>query len=597
MNRAPPTAVLIVEDELLVAHDLQQSLSDMGYDAFAVAASDAEALAHAARRAPDVVLMDIRIKGEEDGIQTAERLKQQHPVSVIFLTAFADDSMVDRAKKTECDGYLLKPVKQAELRSMIEISLYRRQLQVEREKRVAGERRLFAITENVPVAIAYFDRHGRVQFANQVFREVVPPQDKLHDVPAMTFLGEDIYRRSYASRQSALLGERAQFLLEIAREDGTERKLEVTFFPDNDPAGDVVGVYGIGYDVTEREQMAADLRQARADLETILNAVPARIASWYRDLSVRFANTAARSGFLVEQGSTIGANLCVLVGERQFAQIKPLIDSALDGNTVSAEQSETDDQGATHFRHAFYIPERRTGEVVGLYTLAFDVTELRESHERIRQLAQRLESVREEERRKVAITLHDGIAQDLFAMKLGIDNLISQNRRKSVRKLCVEVLDLLTQCMEDVRLIANELRPVALKYFDVSSVLVGHARNFGSRANLAIEVIQEGELPPLEERIGLLLFRAAQEALTNVARHAHASQARVILGSYASGVTLEVLDNGVGITDASFKKPLSLGLLGIRERAVAHGGSLSIERRAPHGTRFLLRIPTAPSAM
>ncbi len=182
-------------------------------------------------------------------------------------------------------------------------------------------------------------------------------------------------------------------------------------------------------------------------------------------------------------------------------------------------------------------------------------------------------------------------------MKLGIDNLISQtHRKKGVRKLCEEVLDLLTQCMEDVRLIANELRPVALKYFDIASVLADHARHFGTRANISIEVTQEGELPPLEERVGLLLFRAAQEALTNVARHAHASQARVILGSYTNGVTLEVLDDGVGVTDASFKKPLSLGLLGIRERAVAHGGSLTLEPRVPHGTRFLLRIPTAPSA-
>jgi CheY-like chemotaxis protein len=125
MNAQPSPAILIVEDERIVAKDLQQTLMEMGYDAFAIASSAEEAVAYACTKCPDVVLMDIRIKGQDDGIQTAAILKKKFPVSVIYLTAHADEAMIDRAKRTEPDGYLLKPVQSVELRSMIEIAYTR----------------------------------------------------------------------------------------------------------------------------------------------------------------------------------------------------------------------------------------------------------------------------------------------------------------------------------------------------------------------------------------------------------------------------------------------------------------------------------------
>src|SRR5690242_6972416 len=118
-------SVLIVEDERIVAKDLQQTLAGMGYDAFAIASSADEALARASARCPDVVLMDIRIKGQRDGVETAEILRAQFDVLVVYLTAHADDATIERAMLTGPYGYLLKPVKAAELKSAIEVSVYR----------------------------------------------------------------------------------------------------------------------------------------------------------------------------------------------------------------------------------------------------------------------------------------------------------------------------------------------------------------------------------------------------------------------------------------------------------------------------------------
>src|SRR5438552_8942313 len=122
-------SVLIVEDERIVAKDLQQTLAGMGYDPFAIASSAEEAIARAAERCPDVVLMDIRIKGKRDGIETASLLKERFDVPVIYLTAHADQATLERAKRTEPGGYLVKPVKVAELRGAIEISVYRSQME------------------------------------------------------------------------------------------------------------------------------------------------------------------------------------------------------------------------------------------------------------------------------------------------------------------------------------------------------------------------------------------------------------------------------------------------------------------------------------
>ena len=107
------TAILIVEDELILAKDLQRTLIDLGYDAYAIASSAEAAMKRADERCPDLVMMDIRIKGPRDGIETANILKKKFSTAIIYLTAHADPAMIERAKETEPHGYLIKPVSAA----------------------------------------------------------------------------------------------------------------------------------------------------------------------------------------------------------------------------------------------------------------------------------------------------------------------------------------------------------------------------------------------------------------------------------------------------------------------------------------------------
>jgi len=119
-------SVLIVEDERIVARDLQIIVEGMGYEVTATVASCAEALAACATRVPDIVLMDIRINGSIDGIDTAQQLADLYGLRVIYLTAHADVGSIERAKRTRPHAYLLKPVKEGELRGAIEIAMFKR---------------------------------------------------------------------------------------------------------------------------------------------------------------------------------------------------------------------------------------------------------------------------------------------------------------------------------------------------------------------------------------------------------------------------------------------------------------------------------------
>ena len=156
-------AVLVVENERIVAKDLQQMLVGMGYDAFAIASSSAAALKWASERCPDVVLMDIRINGPLDGVETAGLLRDRFGVPVVYLTAHADETTLERAKQTEPYGYLMKPVRPAELRSAIEISIYRHQM----TRRLRERERWFSTTlRSIADAVITVDLAGLVTFMN-----------------------------------------------------------------------------------------------------------------------------------------------------------------------------------------------------------------------------------------------------------------------------------------------------------------------------------------------------------------------------------------------------------------------------------------------
>src|ERR1022692_373280 len=157
------TRIFIVEDERIVAEDIRMTLESFGYAVAGLAASRDQALAEIRRTSPDLVLMDIVLKGPGDGVETARLVREQFDIPVVFLTAHADNATLHRAKVTEPFGYILKPFEGHELYSGVEIALYRHQV----EKRIdAHERWLATILASIGDGVIAADAMGLIKFVN-----------------------------------------------------------------------------------------------------------------------------------------------------------------------------------------------------------------------------------------------------------------------------------------------------------------------------------------------------------------------------------------------------------------------------------------------
>jgi signal transduction histidine kinase len=220
------------------------------------------------------------------------------------------------------------------------------------------------------------------------------------------------------------------------------------------------------------------------------------------------------------------------------------------------------------------------------------------AEERIRGLLQRLISVQEDERRRIARDLHDQVGQEVAALSLKIDALSKLLVRNphAVPDAVDELRQITARLDEELDFVAWQLRPASLDDFGLVVSLDNYVREWSKRFGLAADFHSQGLedsrlAPPVETN----LYRIAQEALNNVHKHAHASRAGVILERRDDEVVLVVEDDGLGFEpaeQATTAEPESgLGLLGIRERAAVVGGTLEIESHPGKGTSLFVRVP------
>jgi DNA-binding response OmpR family regulator len=130
----PEPRALIVEDETLIAEELKERLSRLGFTVIGAVDTADEGVAIATRERPDLVLMDIRLRGEKDGVQAAREIRKQVDVSIVYLTAHSDPLTVERATATEFDGFILKPFQRRELQTTIEVAMRRRAIRAKQNQ-------------------------------------------------------------------------------------------------------------------------------------------------------------------------------------------------------------------------------------------------------------------------------------------------------------------------------------------------------------------------------------------------------------------------------------------------------------------------------
>jgi signal transduction histidine kinase len=220
---------------------------------------------------------------------------------------------------------------------------------------------------------------------------------------------------------------------------------------------------------------------------------------------------------------------------------------------------------------------------------------LQSSFDQLRALTAQLQSVREEERTRVAREIHDELGQALTAIKIDFTALLRDlpENRDIAAPRSQSILKLLDQTIQSVRRIGTELRPGILDDLGLVAALEWAAEEFQTRTGTRCQSSLPNEDIPLDPERATALFRIFQETLTNVARHANATRVDARLAKDNGSLVLEIRDNGKGISDQQLAGGASLGILGMRERVRLLGGTLTISSSPEGGTTVRVQIPNS----
>ena len=217
---------------------------------------------------------------------------------------------------------------------------------------------------------------------------------------------------------------------------------------------------------------------------------------------------------------------------------------------------------------------------------------LLQSQRELRELSARVLEAREDEKTRIARELHDELGQLLTALKMDLGWLRERVPAEAdIASRMREMSELLDRTVGSTRRISADLRPLMLDDLGLADAAGWLVDDFAKRSGVACSIELPPELPEVSKAVGTAVYRSLQESLTNIARHAGAKHAWVVIGAGNGAIHLEVEDDGRGFAPEDLAKSRSLGLKGMRERIAFLGGSLELARAPRGGTRLRLSVP------
>lgn len=464
-----------------------------------------------------------------------------------------------------------------------------------------------SVLEVLPDMVFVVDQEERILYANPAAATALgkKTQDLLGRTQGELFAPELAARHSDAIQTVFRTGQ------SLVSEDQQDLRsavmwIDTRLVPLRDEGGAVLAVLGIVRDVSERHKVLDALALREAYLRGMLDNLPYLV--WFKNTEGKFQ--------IVNQAFAAAA------GRATPSEMLGLDDFAVWPYELAAHYVH-DDQDVMRTREKKLVEEEihvggqnqwyetfkspvfdARGEVIGTTGLARDVTqqrlwleEQRRSREQLRALAAHVESVREQERVRIAREIHDELGQSLTCMGMDLaflDKQIDAHNKEALARVAA-LVELVKDTIRCVRRISSELRPSILDDLGLGAAIEWLAHDFQARTGItcSVEVPEDLSLP---FELATPLFRACQEALTNVTRHASATTVSIELGYSSTDIYLVVKDNGRGITDEEIKRHGSLGLLGMKERVTTLGGSLEVEGHPGQGTTVAIQIPFAKAA-
>ena len=465
-----------------------------------------------------------------------------------------------------------------------------------------SEERLSSFMESATDSFTLWDSELNLVEINKVGLDSFPPGTKKEDVIGKNLrdMSPDVEEVGRLEQYLEVMKTGKPFLFEDVVTSPTfgSKHMDVRVFKVSD------GLGIIATDITERKKAEKELRESEEFSSSLLDNAPNPVLVINPDISVRYVNPALEklTGFsnteLVNRKTPYPWWV-----EETLEETSKDLEEAMSKGAERLEQLFQKKNGERFWVEITSRPIRRHGKLDHYLSNWVDITErkkaeeeLRHYSERLRVMAMQLSAAEDNERRRLAQELHDRVGQNLTALSINLSMVRTQLPEEAVAPVSSTLDDsqsILEQTAAIIRDVMSNLQPPVLEEYGLVAALRWYADRFASRTGISVTVQGEDPSPRLNTSSENSLFRIVQETLTNVAKHAQATQVTVTLVAEPKTVRLVVTDDGIGFNTEDVINPdvqKGWGLTTMSERAKSLGGSFDIESRPGHGTRVVVEV-------
>jgi PAS domain S-box-containing protein len=359
-------------------------------------------------------------------------------------------------------------------------------------------------------------------------------------------------------------------------------------------------------DISERKRAEGALRESEAHYRALVESQCDMVCRWRPDSTLVFVNTAYCDFFGKTRDELLGKTWLDLVPESARAAVRRQYEEiARHPVTHEYEHQVTVADGTCRWQAWSGIPTfDASGRLLEFQSVGRDVTArkrdedaLRASESRLRYLAVELSRVEERERQRLAVCLHDEVAQALALLRLKLGALAATLGAETAQAQVEPLRDLLERTIDQTRSLVFDLSPPILYELGLAAALEWVGEKIGRDYDLAFVCRHDGGPRVLDDELNVLLFRCAREVMMNTVRHARATRLAVVLERQGGGVRVSLEDDGCGFELSSLdrrRREVGFGLFSVRERLAAVGGRCEIESAPGRGTRVTLTVSALP---
>ncbi len=604
--------ILIVEDEAIIASVIAAALKKFGYEVIDILSSGEAAVSAALEKEPDLILMDIRLQKEMDGITAVERIQEHLDIPVIYLTAYADEPTLERAKKTKPYGYIPKPFQEIELRTTIEMALYKHGFEIKLKESEARFRSLF---ENSQDVIYMNDSSGNLLEMNPAGLSLFgyDREEIIHTQPDYLYV-DPRERQAFLAevRQKKKVKDRE---LRLRTKKGVPIAGLVTANAMTDKDGKISGIQGIIRDVTEKKKREETL----VLLQTAIDASSEAVIITDSQGTIVYGNPAVETMTGYRAVEALGRNVSFLGRERESDDVdKEMWRTIASGNSWMGEFLNQRKDGSTYYQRTIISPVLDDRGVISHFvSIASDVTQEKKLEEQVIQTAKmdslgRLASGIAHDFNNY-LTIINGYSEVLFsengqgeigerlriilqagqnASKL-VSKILGFSRRQTAAPTVLDINEILRGLEKMVRrLLGEKIELVLDLHADVGRIFIDAGQMEQALLNL---VINARDAMPGGGRLTLSSLPVqADEALA-------AAHPGLRSGKYAA---IDVRDSGQGMAAAVLArifepffttKPkgegTGLGLALVFSIVSQNGGTVWAESKPGNGSTFHLLLP------